>query len=540
MRPRHITNRPSLQPDYANAHCNLGLALVKQGRIDEAVARYERALALQPDYAEAHYNLGILLNEQGQRDAAIGHFARTLALKPDYADAHNNLGIALAATGQIEEAVAHYKRALALNPNDAKAHNNLGLALATQGRIDAAVAHYKWAILIDPHQAEPYNNLGNIFKDQGMFEEAVAHYGKAITNRPGYAEVHFNRADLKTFSPGDADLEALESLAARDDMPAKKAAFIRFALAKALEDSGDYVGAFEHLRQANALKRGQTHYDEAKVVDLFARIAKVFDRRLFDRFQFDRFQEEAGDPSAVPIFVLGMPRSGSTLIEQILASHPQVHGAGELADLEIAANLIVEAFPEGVSTLEAITLRRMAQAYLARLPALPDGKTRIVDKMPDNFLRIGLIHLILPNAKIVHTTRAPMDTCISCYSKLFTDGLPFTYDMEELGHYYRCYSELMAHWRSTLPPGTMLDVSHEELVDDLEGQARRLIEYCGLTWDEQCVSFHKTRRPVKTASAVQVRRPLFRGSLQRWRRYEAGLAPLLQALGDLVPEQPRP
>jgi hypothetical protein len=315
---------------------------------------------------------------------------------------------------------------------------------------------------------------------------------------------------------------------------------IHFALHKALEDCKDYSRAFEHLRQGNELKRRLTEYDEPHTGNFFKRVATVFDRSLLDRFQGE------GDPSSVPIFVVGMPRSGSSLIEQILASHPQVHGAGELWDLDAAARIVLSAsgrqvaYPECVPNLVGADLRRMGQTYLARLPAAADGKTRIVDKMPGNYLRIGLIRMILPNARIIHTMRDPVDNCLSCYSKLFSVGQQCTYDLAELARYYRMYSEMMAHWRSVLSPGGMLDVSYEEVVDDLEGQARRLIDYCGLPWDDRCLSFHNTGGlTVRTASAAQVRQPLFRSSMQRWRKYEAGLGPLLRELGDLVPADVR-
>jgi Sulfotransferase family len=307
----------------------------------------------------------------------------------------------------------------------------------------------------------------------------------------------------------------LEALAARDDLSADQALYIHFALAKALDDLKNYGRAFEHLRQGNALKRERIHYDEAGALQLFERISTTFDRALFDRFQGQ------GDPSSVPVFVLGMPRSGSTLIQQILASHPQIHAAGELTILER-------------SPMDVTAFRQLGQSYLSQLPKVPDEKIRIVDKLPGNFLRIGLIHLMFPNARIIHSMRDPMDTCLSCYSKLFNVGLPFTYDLAELGRYYRAYSELMAHWRSVLPPGAMLEVSYEDVVDDLEGQARRLIDYCGLPWDRRCIDFHRSGHPVRTASAVQVRQPLFRGSVHRWRHYEAGLAPLLN---ELAPEE---
>jgi tetratricopeptide (TPR) repeat protein len=434
----------------------------------------------------------------------------------------------------LDDAVTHYERALVLEPDNTDAGHNLGLTLMRQGKMDEAIACFRRVLTINRDHPEAHAELGNIFRDQGNFDDAMAHYGRAIAIRPGYAEAHFNRAAVKTFQPGEADLAALEKLAADNDLPASKAPFVHFALAKALEDSGDYDRAFEHLRKGNDLKRRQIEYDEAGEAKLFERISAVFDRGLLDG------AGRKGDPSPVPIFVLSMPRSGSSLIEQILASHPQVHGAGELDSLdaavrdEMAAGGRPARFPECVPDLDEVSMRRLARSYLASLPNAGEGQLRIVDKMPGNFLKVGLIRLILPNARIIHSMRDPIDTCFSCYSKLFA-GQPFSYDLAELGRYYRRYRELMAHWQAVLPRSAMLEVSYEDVVDDLEGQARRLIEYCGLPWDDRCLSFHKASRAVRTHSAVQVRKPLFRSSLQRWRRFEACLGPLLRELGDLAP-----
>jgi tetratricopeptide (TPR) repeat protein len=500
-------------------HSNLGTVLQAQGNLNEAAACYERALALKPHWAEIQSNLGNILLAQGKLDEAAACQERALALKPDFSEAHNNLGNVRKAQGKLDEAAACYERALALKPDYISAHNNLGNVFVMQDRIDEAAAHYERAAVLEPDHPDAHNNLGIICKQQGRFAEAMAHYRRAITVRPDYAKAHFNLAEIKTFHRGDADLAALEALAGKADLSADNAVHVHFALAKALEDNGDYVRAFEHLRKGNALKRRQINYEETAVLKLFERVSTVFDRNLFDRFQGE------GDPSSVPVFVLGMPRSGSTLIEQILASHPQIHGAGELT--------LLEKTEAGVFPLDGATLRRLGQSYLDGLPAVADGKIRIVDKLPGNFLRIGLIRLIFPNARIIHTMRHPIDTCVSCYSKLFAFGLHYSYDLAELGRYYRCYSELMTHWRSVLPPSAMLEVSYEDVVDDLEGQARRLIDYCGLPWNDRCIDFYRSSRPVKTASAVQVRRPLFRSSLQRWRQYETGLAPLLDELGNI-------
>ncbi len=524
----------ALRPDYAEACNNLGNVCREQGEFDQATARFQQAIALKPDLVEAYNNLGNIYLEQGELDQAVARYDHALALRPDYAEAHNNLGNALKQQGKFEEAAARYEQALVLRPNYAEAHNNLGVIHWQQGKLDRAVACYEQALTLQADYAAAHSNLGNVLLSQGKFEAAAARYEQALALRPDYAEAHYYRVELKTFRPGDADLAALETLAAAPHLAPDKMPYVHFALGKALEDVGDYPRAFEHLRLGNALKRRQVHYNEEASDRNFRLIAAVFDSGLLDRFA------GVGDSSEVPIFVLGMPRSGSTLIEQILASHPQVHAAGELVNLGRVVNAISEsagrqvAFPQSISAMNGSGLRQLGQAYLASLPAPTVGKLRIIDKVPGNFLYVGLIHLILPNARIIHTMRDPVDTCVSCFSRLFVD-LPFSYDLGELGRYYRRYRELMAHWRSVLPAGAMIDVRYEDVVDNLEEQARRLIAYCGLPWDNRCLNFHETSRPITTASNVQVRRPLYRSSLARWRHYEAYLEPLLAELEGCRP-----
>jgi len=529
----------ALRPDWAEVHSNLGNVLQTHGRLDEAAACHERALALKPDCAEACSNLGIVRQSQGRLEQAVSCYERALALQPDYVDALNNLGTALLEQDRVEEAVAHYERALVLKPDYPSAHNNLGNTLLRRDRMDEAQAHFERALVLKPDYPNACNNLGNVFKELGRFNDAMAQYDRAIAIRPDYAEAHLNRSEIKSFQAGDADLAGLEELSGRNDSPRSlsgdKALYIHFALAKALDDVGEYARAFQHLRAGNALKRARIQYNEKPVLDLFRRIATAFGRSLFDGLRGQ------GHPSPVPVFVLGMPRSGSTLIEQILASHPQIHGAGELTALEkmessglLNTGQPPRPYPESSAGFDGPALRRLAEAYLKRMPQAAGGKARVVDKLLGNFLHVGLIRLLFPSAKIIHIARHPADTCMSCYSKLFTNGLHFSYDLAELGRYYRAYSELMTHWRSVLPPGVMLEVSYEDVVDDLEGQARRLIDYCGLPWDDRCIRFHESSRPVKTASSVQVRQPLFRSSLQRWRKYEAGLGPLLDELPSVT------
>ncbi|HEY1784248.1 MAG TPA: tetratricopeptide repeat protein [Pirellulales bacterium] len=533
----HYQRAVALNPALFQAHSNLGNIYRQRGQFAEAVAHYEQAIALQPDLFEPHFALGRIFQRQGQFDRAVASVRRAIALKPDHAQSYHTLGNLFFEQEKLSQAREAFQHAVTLDSGYCQAHNMLGCVLEKQEQFDLALASYRRALAIDPGYADAWFNLGNALKQLGKFDEAVAHYDQALTLKPDFAQAHHSRSDLKTFRAGDADLAALESLAAdADRLPPDQMPFVHFALAKALEDVGDYRRAFEHLLKGNALRRREVEYDAATGKNTLRLIAKVFEPGLFERFA------TAGDPSPAPVFIVGMPRSGSTLVEQILASHPQVQAAGELENLRHVLEAMSNSgdqpvyFPQCIQSFDANGMRRLGQAYLASLPALAEGKTRITDKLPGNFLFVGLIRLILPNARIIHTVRDPVDTCVSCFSKSFALSQAFSYDLAELGAFYRGYHQLMAHWRSVLPAGAMLDVAYEDVVERLEEQARRLIDFCGLPWDDRCLNFHQSSRPIATASNVQVRRPIYRNSLARWRRYEALLGPLLAEL-DGLPRQ---
>jgi len=523
----------ALRPEIAEPHCSLGNVLSAQGQLAEAAAEYERAIALKPELFAAQNNLGSVLRLQGRYDEALARYRSAVALRPDLAGPHNNLGNLLFKQGRLDEAVAEFEQALSLAPNSADAHNNLGAVLRAQGKLEQSAARFERSLALRDDYPEAHNNLGNVLWELGRFDEAAARYDRALALKPDYAEAHHDRCDVKTFRRGDADLAALEALAAEPaPLPPDKMVYIHFALGKALTDVGEHARAFAEWQKGNALKRREISYDEAGHLENFRRVARTFTPALISRLS------GAGDPSPRPIFVLGMPRSGSTLIEQILASHPQVYGAGELWNLDRVVRSLVDpagqpaVYPEAIARINKPAIARMGQAYMASLPAKAAGYARVVDKAPSNFTYLGLIHLILPHAQIIHSVRDPIDTCVSCYSLLFNQGQLFSYDLAELGRYYRGYQELMQHWHDVLPAGSILDVAYEEVVADLEGQARRLIEFCGLEWDDRCLSFHETERSIGTASNQQVRQPLYRGSVERWRRYEPFLGPLLEALGS--------
>jgi tetratricopeptide (TPR) repeat protein len=521
----------ALRPDYAEAHNNLGVAVREQGQLDEAVARYRQALTLRPDYAAAHNNLGVALREQGKLDEALAQFQRAVALEPSVAAAYCNLGEVLREQGELDEAVAQYRQALALKPDYAKAHSHLGVVLQDQGKLDDALANYRQALALEPDFAGAYVNLGNVLRELGRLTEARHVYERAIELAPQKPGFYHGLAQVKRFAQGDTDLAAMEKLLLEPvSLSAEDRKQLGFALGKAYGDLGDHERAFRHLLEGNALKRQEIIYDEAAKAGRFARIREVFTPEVM------REKRGLGDPSPLPVFIVGMPRSGTTLIEQILASHPRVFGAGELKVFGRAVAGLSRPdgarapFPEAVSCMEGEQLRRLGEGYVATVRALAPNAERITDKMPHNFQFAGLIHLVLPNARMIHARRDPIDTCLSCFSKLFGGDHSYCYDLAELGRYYRAYEALMAHWRKVLPPDVMLEVQYEEVTADLECQARRIVGHCGLEWEDACLLFHKNERPVRTASAVQVRQPIYRTSVGRWRPYEHLLGPLIEAL----------
>jgi tetratricopeptide (TPR) repeat protein len=408
----------------------------------------------------------------------------------------------------------------------------MGRVAFERGDPKGALRRFRQALDLSPVLADAHNNIGNALKALGRFGEAEKAYLDSIELDPTRAGVYFNLADLKSFSHGDPPLVAMETLAAkREGLSRTDRRQIDFALGKAYADLKDYERSFAHLVRANAAKRAMISYDEASTLALFDRIEAIFSAELIAA------KSGGGDPSSAPIFVIGMPRSGTTLVEQVIASHPKAHGAGELPALTDiiltvgAADGGTAPYPEFVQAMDPSGLRRIGADYIARLRDLAPSGERVTDKMPTNYYFAGLIHLALPNAKIIHCRRSPVDTCVSCFSKLFSAGQNHTYDLGELGRYYRRYEKLMEHWRRVLPAGRILEVGYEDVVTDLESEARRIIAYCGLDWDARCLSFHETERPIRTASASQVRRPIYRSAVGRWRAYETHLGPLLEALG---------
>jgi tetratricopeptide (TPR) repeat protein len=520
-----------IMPRSAEAYSCLGVLLHEEGRLDEAVDACQKAIGLKPNFAGAYYNLALAFAAQKKFAHALAGYRRAVEIRPDYAEAHSALGTALRACGKLDDAIAAYRRAITLKPDYAGAHCNLGRALHDQGKSEGAIDALRHGLLLDGSSAEAHNSLGLVLRAVGNLSEGRAALMEAIRLAPTSAKYRRHLSEMIRFRDGDSDLTEMERmLGEADTLAPGERTDLHFALGKAYDDLGRHAEAAQQWLQGNALKRREVSYDAAAMDEGFERIRNAFAQNWLKN------QQGVGQSSAIPVFIIGMPRSGTTLVEQILASHPQVFGGGEMKyfadgirDIEASRHAL---YPDVASTMTGSHFADLGKRYLTQsLRSARPGALHVTDKMPSNFLFAGLIHLSLPNAPIIHTVRDPVDTCLSCFSKLFADELNYTYDLAELGRYHRQYQLLMAHWKRVLPAGRIFDVRYEELVEDVEGHARRIVAHCGLEWDARCLSFQDNDRPVRTASATQVREPVYKSSVGRWRPYRAFLAPLLQELG---------
>jgi tetratricopeptide (TPR) repeat protein len=549
----------ALEPNNPETLNNLANTLKRLGLAAEAEKRWNAALALRPDYPEAYSNLSNLLNDQGEYDRAESMARRAIELNPRLADAYINLAAAHTVRHRHAGALHVLEALLAFAPGHARALAARALSLRELDRLDEALDAARRAALTAPESPEPHNAVGQVLQAMGEFESALAAYDRAaalpgpaqmdaVANRgalfmefgrkaeamkameeaarafPNAPGVLFSQNDLKRFAPGDPLIDQMQSLLAREGISLADRATLHFGLGKAFLDIGDSEQAFRHYDQGNRLKRSTFAYDADANERWVAGIAEAFSPALLAA------KADLGARSDLPIFIVGMPRSGTTLVEQILASHPMVHAAGELKRLEKLSDGI-DGFPQSAASLNPAQLKALGEAYLAFVAPMAAGRKHVVDKMPSNFLLAGLIRLILPDARIIHCRRDPADTCLSCYTKLFAGEQAFSYDPTELGRFCRTYQGLMAHWRATLPASYFLEVDYEAVVEDVEREARRVLDFLGLPWNEKVLRFYDTERPVRTASVNQVREPIYRTSAGRWRKHAAHLQPLLEALG---------
>jgi tetratricopeptide (TPR) repeat protein len=509
-----------IKPDDAQILCNLGNAQRQLGTLDEAIASSRRAIALDPGLSVAHNNLGLALAALGRREDAIASYRHALTLNPGYVEAHNNLGNVLFELRKIDEAAASYARVLALKPRHAAAHLSLGVALRAQHRHADAELHCQAALAVDPNYVEALSLLGELRADRGRFSEAEQLFQRAIEINPDFAFAFSGIATHRKMTGDDTQwLEGARALLAKR-LPLEHEISLRYALGKYFDDVGRYDDAFGHYRQANELtKRHAASYDGAKLTRRVDEIIRRFDAAFFRRCR------NQGSATELPVFIIGMPRSGTSLAEQILASHPAVFGAGEVPFWDAA--FVAYGTPAGADLIPG-----MADSYLDRLKARSGAALRVVDKMPANFLYAGLIHAALPQARIIHMRRHPIDTCLSIYFQDFFNRDPYANDFDNLAHYYGEYVRVTDHWRAVLPAHSLLEVPYEGLIEDQESWTRRMLDFIGLPWDPKCLDFHQTDRVVITASKWQVRQRIHTGSRGRWRRYRQHIAPLLHLVPD--------
>jgi tetratricopeptide (TPR) repeat protein len=524
---KHFRKCIALSPGNFEAISSLGIILRMQKKADEAIRCFRQALDLNPAYAEAHCNLGLAMVEQGETKRAESCLRQALKLKPELAEAHNGLAELYIDSGRYDQATIHIERALVTKPDFSDAINNRGVVLNKTGNTEAAMKHFQRAVEISPGSGKALMNLAIMLEQTGQLQEAAITFRNTIKARPDFADAHFMLAHLRNHQSTDEEIQAMQTLLERQDSSPEQRVHLAFGLAYAFESRQEYTESFEYLDMAHQLKSESLPFDLATEVQFFDAMERSFDADFVKR------NSHSGVDDRRPLFIVGMPRSGTSLTEQILASHPQVLGAGEIGFLEGMAHEIREktgaAYPLGCNRLNDGDLRKLGQKYIEQLDSLSTQAKYISNTTPANFLNLGLIAVVLPEARIINCLRDPMDNCLSIFKQLLSDAHAWSHKLEDLGAYYNLYRKLMNHWRQILP-GRIYDLPYEALVADSEQEIRKLLDFCSLPFDERCLAFHQTRRAVRTPSASQVHQPLYTDTIELWKCYEQQLKPLQSIL----------
>jgi tetratricopeptide (TPR) repeat protein len=524
-----ITQALQEQPQNHFAIANLGNALLQGGNHAAAIDQYQAALAIEPSMFDARRNLASALLAQNDPSAALREIKQAAEMAPRSLEVQVTLGNILQETGFADEAIACFKGILEARPDIAQVHVNLGISLRHAGARDEAIACYEKAIALAPDYVEAHHELGNVYRDLGEKEKSAMALRKALSIDSNHTKSWFALANLSKNSLSESDVAAMTALLDAPGLGDEQRTHLEFALGKVHEDRNEHAQAMPHYLAGNKLRRAALVYSIDDDRRAFERLTAVFDAEFFERWA------GCGSDSSAPIFIIGMPRSGTSLAEQVLASHPQVHGGGELPALARAAAsrfTLADGIDYSASAATAATedFERIAEYYLRVIAKVGGDAPRVTDKLPTNFLNVGLISIVFPKATVIHCSRDPRDTCFSIFKHFFgARGHSYAYDLEELGTYYNFYKDMMAHWRAVVPI-RIHELRYEEMIGNQEEATRALLEACDLPWDPVCLEFHRTARPVATISADQVRRPIYSSSVGLWKQHETALAPLLRLI----------
>jgi tetratricopeptide (TPR) repeat protein len=531
----HFDRALKVAPDSLDALFCRGTALQSLERLEEAIEAYKVTLDRDPHHVEAAYNIGIALRDDKKPEIAMKALQKTILLKPDHAEAYEALAPVMEDLGWREDALEIYKRAIELQPDKINLITAYSRALTTSNRVEEAEEVLK--PLLDRYPEAPglQAQFASVRLYRGDRKTAAEIAGDIVEKFPKTAGVHYTLAQSERDGDHQARIAQIKEVLAGGIEENEAESALEFALATRYEALKQHEEAFGHYVRANARKR-EALADRGVVYNREAEEARG--NVLKSAYPGPEvFNGPTGSDSEMPIFIVGMPRSGTTLTEQILASHPQMAGAGELTAIGNAVKRMHDTlgYPRNPPTEKA--LKNIAQLYLQRLRDVDANALRVTDKMPGNFNHLGLIARIFPKARIIHCRRNPVDNCLSCFIQNFgAEGLSWSFDLEDAAHQYRDYHGLMEHWRQILPPGQMLEIDYEETVANLEGQARKLVDFVGMEWDDSCLSFHENKRAVVTASHDQVRRPIYNTSVGRWKKYGPLVMPLVDALSDFMDE----
>jgi len=527
---KKFTQAIELNPAYAEAHYNNGITLRELGHINESIKSYQNAINLKKEYPGAHNNLGNIYLHLKQFDLSIEHLEWAIAFKPDFAEAYKNLGIAHRVIGNLDEAGKNFDRALSINPEFVSAANYRGLIYHDMGQHDNAIKFYEKALQLDANFVDAINNIGLVYREKNKIKDAIKSFEKAIKLNPNFANAYYNLIHgIKEYRATDKQIKSINSLLATNNLSQDDRIVLNFTLATINEGLGNKNKFFEYLNEGNKLRREKLNYSFGKSQDqnLFKEIKNIFNSKSSSIIK----EKVNNDPSIKPIFILGMPRSGTSLVEQIISSHPEVYGAGELNAIgRLCVPLVLKKLSSSKNKLSEEVIQSIRNNYLDLLTSFDVKEQVITDKAPLNFRFIGHILSAFPEAKIIHLKRDPIAICWSIYKSNWSGlGNSFSYNMDDLVNFYGLYVDLMEFWHKKFPE-KIYDISYEELTTNQESESKKLIKYCGLDWDKKCLEFYKNTRAVKTASSLQVRQKMYQGSSEAWKEYEKYLTPLVNGL----------